>query len=290
MIRIRSAFTFVEILVLVATIIVMAAFLLPVLSSVQEKSRQTTCISNQHQLYFALETLAQDNKETFPGMAGVADGALWQQALAPSVASTKVWRCPSSTREQATTDYGLNYHLYGLPRDAMTDPAGLLALADAHKSLIQMQDDIAARHAGSYIATFADGHSRLLTSAGAKIMFHGGDEGTVMCFSPEFTPITFTSAKDAGGKGGSIAEGKVVVLTNNTSSTLLPLVTVFGGDTPPAKGLLPGSTSLQIDPGQSRAFRLYCRTNSGNRTKADTTYTFGDYPNAVAITVAERVE
>jgi hypothetical protein len=289
MIRARSAFTLVETLVVVVIIIIMAAFLLPVLSREREKSRQATCISNQRQLGLALSMAVQDNQEVFPGKMGVADGALWQKELQPYADSAKLWRCPSSIDERSAADYGMNFFLSGMPRGALTDPSRLLMLADANDLLIQTQGDVAARrHAGQYIVTCADNHSTTL-AADSDVIFASGDQGTILCFYPEYTPIAFSSGKDAKGRSSSMVEGGVVVLTNDTQAAVLPRVTVTGGDTAPAQGLIPGVSDLQISPGQSRAFSLYCRLDSSSGTKAQTIYTFGEYPHTVTIYVSEPV-
>jgi len=286
MIRARAAFTLVEMLVVIAIIIVMVGFLLPVLARAREKSRQVTCISNQRQLGLALSMAVQDNKEIFPGKRGVEDGTLWQNGIQSYVDSTRSWRCPSSTDEQDNADYGLNFYLYGMERGGLTETSRLLMLADANDLLIRNQEDLATRrHAGSYIATFADSHSRLISPTSEKVIFENGDEGTILCYYPEHIPITFSSGIDAKGTSCSISEGRVVLLTNVTQTAFIPRVIVTGGDHYPTQGLIPGVSQLQIAPGQSRAFALYCRTISGSGTKVETVYTFGEYPNTVAIYV-----
>jgi|GEM_PF-2323108 len=286
MIRVRSAFTLVEMLVVIAIIIVMVAFLLPVLNRAREKSRQVSCISNQRQLSLALSMAVQDNQEVFPGKMGVDDGTLWQKEVQPFVDSARSWRCPSSTGEKDESDYGLNFYLYGLQRGGLTDTSRLIMLADANSLLIRAQDDVAARrHAGSYIATFADNHSETITDGSKKVIFASGDEGTILCYYPEFTPISFSSSRDAKGMSSSMMEGGVVLLTNETQGALAPWVIVSGGDRYPAKGFIPGVSQLQLAPGHSRAFALYCRSLSSNDMKVQTNYTFGAYPNTVVIYV-----
>ncbi|MHB0936355.1 MAG: prepilin-type N-terminal cleavage/methylation domain-containing protein [Armatimonadota bacterium] len=288
MIRARG-FTLIEILIVVAIIAVLAALLLPVLSRAQEKSRQTTCLSNLRQLFFAFEIATQENQEEFPGTAGLADGTAWRKEVTLQTKSAKIWRCPSSKNEQAETDYGLNFNLYGLPRAAMRDPASTLVIADANGPLIQTGAEIdAKRHNSGFVAAFGDGH---VESAGkmraAKVIYQDGDEGEFLCFGIDFTPVGFTSEAGAKGRSSSLTEGDVVLLTNETSATLTPKVTVSGGETAPTQGLIPGVSPLSIAAGHSRAFTLQCRTSGG--AKVDTTYAFGEDPGAVIFNVQERI-
>ncbi len=285
----RAGFTLIEILVVVAIIAVLAALLLPVLSKAQEKSRQTTCLSNQRQLFIAFDGATIDNQDTFPGSVGTEDGSVWRKELAPQMKSTKIWRCPSAKSEQGDTDYGLNVNLCGQSRAAMRDPVRTLVFADANGPLIQTGGEIdAKRHNDGYIAAFGDGH---VESAGtmrdAKVIFQNGDEGEFLCFGADYTQVTFSANASAKGQGGGFTEGEVVLLTNGAETVLTPKVTVSGGDTAPTTGLIPGVSPLSIAPGNSRAFTLQCRTSGG--VKVETTYTFGEYPDVVTFNVRERI-
>lgn len=58
----RSAFTLVEILVVLAIIGILSAILFPVFKSAQENARQTNCISNLQQIGLAVQQYYQDTK------------------------------------------------------------------------------------------------------------------------------------------------------------------------------------------------------------------------------------
>ena len=60
-VSLRSAFTLVELLVVMAIVAILSALVLPVLSKTKAQGRQTACLSNLRQFGFALQTYASDN-------------------------------------------------------------------------------------------------------------------------------------------------------------------------------------------------------------------------------------
>ena len=62
----RQGFTLIELLVVIAIIAILAALLLPALSSAKEKSRRAVCKNNVHQVTLAALMYAGDNREYFP--------------------------------------------------------------------------------------------------------------------------------------------------------------------------------------------------------------------------------
>jgi len=146
----RKAFTLIELLVVIAVISILAAILLPVYASAREKARQTTCLSNEHQLGIALFLYSQDADERFPnGINKVIDedssnyyqiwpGEGWAGQCSAYVKSTAVFTCPDDPTQgsgplNTPVSYGYNINLAGEPGDSInlstvTTPSKTVAL------------------------------------------------------------------------------------------------------------------------------------------------------------------
>ncbi|MGH7941165.1 MAG: DUF1559 domain-containing protein [Limisphaerales bacterium] len=61
-----KGFTLIELLVVIAIIAILAAILLPVLRSAEEKGRRTDCLNNLHELGLALNAYTVDNQDYLP--------------------------------------------------------------------------------------------------------------------------------------------------------------------------------------------------------------------------------
>ena len=62
----KSGFTLIELVVVIAIIAILAAILFPVFAKAREKGRQTSCLSNNRQYAAAMLMYTQDYDETFP--------------------------------------------------------------------------------------------------------------------------------------------------------------------------------------------------------------------------------
>ncbi len=124
----RSGFTLVELLVVIAIIALLASILFPVLASVRDKARQTSCLSNQRQLGLGMMLYVQDYDEQYPMGLGIAYGKRvwagegWAGVILPYTRSSVVYRCPTQFSELNSShdlpvSYGYNVNLVAVPED-----------------------------------------------------------------------------------------------------------------------------------------------------------------------------
>ncbi len=93
-------FTLVETLIVLSIIGILAAILLPVLSSVRDTARTATCSSNLRQLNLAFEMYLSDNNRfyTYPGQAtSIGANCEWPVLVEKYVRSPQIFECPANT-------------------------------------------------------------------------------------------------------------------------------------------------------------------------------------------------
>jgi prepilin-type processing-associated H-X9-DG protein/prepilin-type N-terminal cleavage/methylation domain-containing protein len=100
--------TLTELLVVIALLALLAAFLFPVFRATKEKARQASCESNLRQIGMALLVYAQDNNERYPSM----NAWMNRQVMPPVLA------CPSVSGEE---DTGRGYPGYAYSMATMGD-------------------------------------------------------------------------------------------------------------------------------------------------------------------------
>lgn len=109
--RIARGITLLEVIIVVAIIVTIAAITYPVLSNAKEQGKQAACISNLHQIYVALELYAAD----YPRFEPLHDNVRMPNsvmrnphALVPYLGSPDVLFCPETpecAREKLISSY-----------------------------------------------------------------------------------------------------------------------------------------------------------------------------------------
>jgi prepilin-type processing-associated H-X9-DG protein/prepilin-type N-terminal cleavage/methylation domain-containing protein len=105
----RRAFTLIELLIVLAVLILLAAILFPVIAPLREATQNATCQSHLRQLGAAVRLYAQEYDGHFPfggSRPNFGDGEVgtwdWQNTIArylkgSAISKRKIYRCPSST-------------------------------------------------------------------------------------------------------------------------------------------------------------------------------------------------
>lgn len=161
----RYGFTLVELLVVITIIALLAAIIFPVYGHAKERAKRYGCINNSRQLAAALEMYAQDHDGTYPPDTGSQP---WSTALA-GYADNSLFDCPYTTTVGTATapEYGINRFALGQTTSGATDISKIPLTAEIEQpynskkpncAIDNPEEDVAARHAGGTVVSFADGH------------------------------------------------------------------------------------------------------------------------------------
>ena len=170
----HRAFTLVELIVVVAIMIILAALLFPLFAGSRPypNDRKSSCISNLKQIGLGFVQYAQDYDEKFPPVANVRAG-YWAGSLQPYVKTWWIFQCPTELIGVApkTTDYYYNVRLANLENGKIVAPSLTILAGDGKGDqlplyhLSQLPDawrtdekSPAWRHLERANYLFADGH------------------------------------------------------------------------------------------------------------------------------------
>ena len=113
-----TGFTLIELLVVIAIIAILAAMLMPALSSAKQRAWTISCNSNLHQISIGMTMYADENQGFYPESGGdipwgMTDphthAASWMQQIFTYTANTNLYHCPANKLLPANEQSSFNY-------------------------------------------------------------------------------------------------------------------------------------------------------------------------------------
>ncbi|MBI4023434.1 MAG: prepilin-type N-terminal cleavage/methylation domain-containing protein [Verrucomicrobia bacterium] len=216
----RTAFTLIELLLVVAIISLLAALLLPALKAAKESAHSAKCVSNLRQIGLGINLYADENDGLLPRHVGAGLGQIWHQRLSPYVnapvtniytdLTTTVFTCPSHKEKQVNGAYGLRLS-YGMVYAYLDDKyrlgfydgtadykvrladfrrpaeAALLGENNNYYRFLYHIDTILYRqfrHKNGMNFLFADGHSRYMSKGEIDRKYLSGSDPLLYGLTP----------------------------------------------------------------------------------------------------------
>ena len=169
--KLRSGFTLIEMLIVVAIIAVLAAILYPVFQKVRENARATVCLSNYHQIGLAIHQYANDSDGQTPPDGGSFSGLITD--CAPYTHTAGLFICPDDydrIKEGRAGTYRMASLYQGLPiscgwkdpynMSILAQPAQTTLAYEAEQDFTQSPIVTTYRHRGGTQILAFDSHTR----------------------------------------------------------------------------------------------------------------------------------
>ena len=193
-----GAYTLLELLIVIAIIFLLAGILLPVLSRVREKARQTTCLSNLKQIGLGMAQYSQDSDNCLPLMHQYDDASSlgaaaltgmfygycgcgnprayqlsWQDFTYPYIKNINVFVCPSSAYKAKLPAHSYGYNYFMAIKTGTSNVCALPPAPVLESALVQPASKILVAEKGIgadawYLAGAGDG------AAGGGSVHNGG--------------------------------------------------------------------------------------------------------------------
>ncbi|MCI0597373.1 MAG: type II secretion system GspH family protein [candidate division Zixibacteria bacterium] len=192
-----SAFTLVELLVVMAIVAILTAILVPALGDVRERGRRTQCLNNIRQIGLAIEYYKDDHDGYYPiappnAPYDFGDKNVYMNVLASNYffSNFGVFRCPSNKNGQFMNlrtnslgdrmDYEMNSGVWGKKAgENQYMPASVVVLYDFPPPNwfgYAVEPNCPHPSSGGVNAYFADGHTAWLLPAEAAASVDGKPE------------------------------------------------------------------------------------------------------------------
>ena len=181
----KACFTLIELLVVIAIIAILAAMLLPALSSAREQAKLSSCGNILRQTMLAMHSYADAHNEFLPYSAWSQTKTEWwwkKGVLRPFLNgnddSHNIWICPSINPNDNKADfkidgsitYGMNYDLSFYNRGKIAVPDSIITFADTYKAYhpsltVGSQGVVHLRHNNRASIAMFDGHVDIVDKA-----------------------------------------------------------------------------------------------------------------------------